>query len=74
MQAIEFFFFADLIFVVTIIFAIMSFFYKYVDLSDQAADPLSQDSAHNSKSHDDYSALIASSSREQKPQYTDNFD
>ena len=74
MQAIEFFFFAGLIFVVTIIFAIMSFFYKYVDLSDRAADPLSRDSAYNSKSHDDYSALIASSSREQKPQYTDNVD
>ena len=54
---------------VAIIIAIMSFFYKYVDLSDRDDDPLSQDSAYNSKSHDDYSALIASSSREQEPQY-----
>ena len=68
-QVIEFFFFAGLIFVVTIIFAIMFFFYiKYVDLSNRDDDPLSRDSAYNSKSsHDDdycYSALIASSSRE----------
>ena len=32
-QVIEFFFFAALIFVVTIVFTIMSFFYKYVDLT-----------------------------------------
>ena len=70
-QVIEFFFFAALIFVVTIIFAIMSFFYmKYVDLSDRDNDPLSRDSTYNSKSsHDDYSALLASSSREQKSLY-----
>ncbi len=67
MQTMEFFFFAGLIFVVTIIFAIMSFFYKYVDLSDRDDDPLSRDSVYNSKSHDDCSALLASSSREQKP-------
>ena len=34
MQALEFFFFAILIGVVTFIFAVMSFFYKYVDLSE----------------------------------------
>ena len=66
-QAIEFFFFAGLIFVVTIIFAIMSFFYKYVDLSDRDDNnPSSQDSAYDSKSHNEYSALIASSSRAPK--------
>jgi len=32
-QALEFFFFAILIGVVTFVFAVMSFFYKYVDIS-----------------------------------------
>ena len=59
-QAIEFFFFAGVIFVVAIIFGIMSFFYKYVDLSNR---DISQDSAYNSKSHDESSALISSSSK-----------
>ena len=39
-QVIEFFFFAALIFVVTIVFAIMSFFYKYVDLTGRDEDLL----------------------------------
>ena len=36
MQALEFFFFAILIGIVTAVFAVMSFFYKYVDLSTKA--------------------------------------
>ena len=63
LQVIEFFFFAGLIFVVTIIFAIMSFFYKYVDLSDRADNPMSRDSAYDSN---ESSVLIASGSREMK--------
>ena len=59
-QVIEFFFFAGLIFVVTIIFAIMSFFYKYVDLSDREDNPMSRDSAYDSN---EYSVLLASGSR-----------
>ena len=39
-QVIEFFFFTALIFVVTIVFAIMSFFYKYVDLTGRDEDLL----------------------------------
>ena len=60
LQVIEFFFFAGLIFVVTIIFAIMSFFYKYVDLSDRADNPMSRDSAYDSN---ESSVLLASGSR-----------
>lgn len=37
-QALEFFFFAILIGAVTILFAIMAFFYKYVTLSDKKDD------------------------------------
>ena len=62
-QAIEFFFFAGLMLLVTIIFAIMSFFYKYVDLSGGNDQPSSRDSAYSSKSHDENSALITSNSR-----------
>ena len=58
-QAIEFFFFAGLMFMVTIVFAIMSFFYKYVDLSSDEDKPSSRDSAYSSKSHDESSALVA---------------
>jgi hypothetical protein len=57
MQAIEFFFFAGLIFVVTIIFAIMSFFYKYVDLTGR--DDETSPSSHDDSSQDESSALIA---------------
>ena len=67
MQAMEFFFYAGLTLVVTIIFAIMSFFYKYVDLrgggnTEPPTSP-SRDSAYNSKSLDENSALIISNSR-----------
>ena len=48
---------------VSIIYAIMSYFYKYVDLSSGSDKPFSQDSAYSSKSHDESSALIVSSSR-----------
>ena len=34
-QAIEFFFFAILIGIVTLIFAIMSYFYKYVSIAEE---------------------------------------
>ena len=63
MQAVEFFFFAGLMLLVTIIFAIMSYFYKYVDLSSGDNKPLSRDSAYSSKSHDESSSLIISNSR-----------
>ena len=70
-QALEFFFFAGLIFVVTIIFAIMSFFYKYVDLTGRDEDATS--SGHDDSSHDESSALIAengTSLEDQKQPYT----
>ena len=63
LQVIEFFFFAGLIFVVSIIFAIMSFFYKYVDLGDRADNSMSRDSAYDSN---ESSVLIASGSRAMK--------
>lgn len=51
-QAIEFFFFAASIVALSILFATMSFFYKYVDLSnygqtteDPSAEPEDEDSA-----------------------------
>ena len=59
-QVIEFFFFTGLIFVVTIVFAIMSFFYKYVNLSDRDDNPMSRDSAYDSN---ECSALLASGSK-----------
>lgn len=54
MQAIEFFFFAACIVGVAILFAIMAFFYKYVDLSVHT-QPLTND-----QSSDETSALILS--------------
>ena len=68
-QAIEFFFFAGLIFVVTIIFGIMSFFYKYVDLTGHDEEPSNRDST----SHDESSALIVDNGTvldDQKQPYT----
>ena len=54
MQAIEFFFFAILIAVVAVVFAVMAYFYKYVDLSQR--DQPSDDS--ESPPRDETSALI----------------
>ena len=54
MQAIEFFFFAILIAVVAVVFAVMAYFYKYVDLSQR--DQPSDDSG--STPRDETSALI----------------
>ena len=54
MQAIEFFFFAACIVGVAVLFAIMAFFYKYVDLS-APSQPLTND-----QSSDETSALILS--------------
>ncbi len=59
MQSIEFFFFAALVFAVTIIFAIMSFFYKYVDpaqLSHTDQSDISADSSGGTL--DESSALV----------------
>ena len=55
---------------VTIIFAIMSFFYKYVDLTGRDEEP---SSPHDSSSQDESSALIAkngTSLDDQKQPYT----
>ena len=58
-QAIEFFFFAALIFVVTIIFGIMAFFYKYVDLTGQDDETSNGGSPYvDGKPQDESSALI----------------
>ena len=58
-QSIEFFFFAALIFGVTIIFGIMSFFYKYVDLSGQDDASPSGGSPYLVKNQDESSALVS---------------
>ena len=61
-QAIEFFFFAALIFVVTIIFGIMAFFYKYVDLTGQGNGTLNGNSPYvGAKPQDERSPLIVNS-------------
>ncbi|XP_064389399.1 solute carrier family 15 member 2-like isoform X2 [Halichondria panicea] len=58
-QSIEFFFFAILIFAVTIIFAIMSFFYKYVDPAQIAqSDQSDEDASGGGGGSDESSALI----------------
>ncbi len=58
----EFFFFAACIGAVAILFAVMSFFYKYVDLSTrQPAGDLTEET------NDESSALVFDS---QTPQYT----
>ena len=54
LQAIEFFFFAILIAVVAVVFAVMAYFYKYVDLSQR--DEPSDES--ESPPRDETSALI----------------
>ena len=54
MQAIEFFFFAACIVGVAVLFAIMAFFYKYVDLSAHNQPVI------NNQSSDETSALILS--------------
>ena len=70
LQAIEFFFFAILIAVVAIVFAVMAYFYKYVDLSqrDQPSDE------SESPPKDETSALILDkqdAEGESKQGYTD---
>ena len=70
MQAIEFFFFAILIAVVAVVFAVMSFFYKYVDLSERGQ--LAADTADPPK--DETSALIMgkqNAEEDSKTGYTD---
>ena len=54
----------------TILFAVMSFFYKYVDLStyNQTKDTSSQSSS------DETSALILSHERQQTDSYSDNVE
>ena len=68
MQAIEFFFFAACIGVVAILFAVMSFFYKYVDLSTY-----NQPQEESSESSDETRALIMSDSEQQGKQQKDNY-
>lgn len=70
LQAIEFFFFAILIAVVAVVFAVMAYFYKYVDLSqrDQPSDE------SESPPRDETSALILDkqdAEGESKQGYTD---
>ena len=67
LQAIEFFFFAVCIGAVAILFALMSFFYKYVDLSTYK-DTSSQSSS------DETRALILSHEREKPDSYSDNVE
>lgn len=57
-QSIEFFFFAALIFGVTIIFAIMSFFYKYVDPAQLSHSDQSDTSTDSGGPIDESSALV----------------
>ncbi len=58
-QSIEFFFFSALIFAVTIIFAIMAFFYKYVDPAQIAvSDESNRDTSAGGGGSDESSALI----------------
>lgn len=54
-QAIEFFFFASLIGVVTLLFAIMSYFFKYVHSAEESDDS-QHDLQHDEK--DESTALI----------------
>ena len=70
LQAIEFFFFAILIAVVAVVFAVMAYFYKYVDLSQR--DEPSDES--ESPPRDETSALILDkqdTEGESKQGYTD---
>lgn len=70
MQAIEFFFFAILIAAVAVLFAVMSYFYKYVDLSDRGQS--TENSTDSPK--DETSALIMgkqNAEEDSKPGYID---
>jgi len=70
MQAIEFFFFAILIAAVAVLFAVMSYFYKYVDLSDHGQS--TENSTDSPK--DETSALIMgkqNAEEDSKPGYID---
>ena len=74
-QAIEFFFFAVCIGVLALVFAVMSFFYKYVDLSSQNGSP--NNSVANSQLSDETRALILSQGDgklddQSVPNYTDD--
>ena len=69
-QAIEFFFFAACIGAVAILFAVMSFFYKYVDLSTYNQP---QDDSSHDVSSDETSALILASDKD-KNQQQQNYD
>ncbi|CAI8021378.1 Solute carrier family 15 member 2, partial [Geodia barretti] len=63
-QALEFFFFAACIGGVAILFAVMSFFYKYVDLSTY--NQLQQEGEGDEVSSDETRALILSHDKEQE--------
>ena len=64
-QALEFFFFAACIGAVAILFAVMSFFYKYVDLSTY--DQLQEGGGgEDDTSSDETKALILSHNKDKK--------
>lgn len=66
LQAVEFFFFAACIGAVAILFAIMSFFYKYVDLSKRVqASNLASD-----EDQDESRALVVDASDSRRTSYT----
>ena len=67
LQAIEFFFFAACIGAVAILFAVMSFFYKYVDLSTY--NQPREDSSGSDES-DETKALILSHEQQEHQQQT----
>jgi hypothetical protein len=63
-QALEFFFFAACIGGLAILFAVMSFFYKYVDLSTH--NQLQPEGEGDEVSSDETQALILSHDKEQE--------
>lgn len=71
-QAVEFFFFAVCIITLAIIFAIMSYFYKYVDISNGKVDQ-SNNLAVDRQDHTETSALVVSGNspeEEKRTKYT----
>ena len=71
-QAAEFFFFSGIITVVAILYSIMSYFYKYVDITHDSRYPLPR-GAINVKREEDEGALLEQDEEEASSVVNENF-
>ena len=70
LQAIEFFFFACCIGAVAILFTVMAFFYKYVDLSQEGA--VGNGTGSEAESDETRALILSDSTKKEEEPYTTN--